>query len=107
MSAALSSPALRIVVGEPVHGVVRVGVTGEVDTASAAQLRAVLTAVLAGAGVRGLVVDLTAVPFLAVPGLRPLLEAQATATATGRSMGVLAGRDGGVDDLLRRAGLGR
>ncbi len=106
MSAALSSPTLRIVVGEPVDGVVRVGVAGEVDTASAAELRAVLTAVLAGPGVRGLVVDLTAVTFLAVPGLHPLLEAQATAAATGRSMGVLAGPAGGVDRLLRRAGLG-
>lgn len=106
MSAALSSPTLRIVVGEPVDGAVRIGVAGEVDTASAAELRAVLTAVLADPGVRGLVVDLTAVTFLAVPGLHPLLEAQAAAAATGRSMVVLAGPAGGVDRLLRRAGLG-
>ncbi|SDH12612.1 STAS domain-containing protein [Klenkia brasiliensis] len=105
MSAALSSPALRIVVGEPVDGVVPVGVVGEVDTASADELRVALTAVLAGTGVRGLVVDLTAVPFLAVPGLHPLLEAQATAAGSGRSMSVLAGPHGGVDRLLHRAGL--
>jgi anti-anti-sigma factor len=105
MSAALSSPALRIVVGAPVDGVVLVGVSGEVDIASADELRTALTGVLADPGVRGLLVDLTAVPFLAVPGLHPLLEARAAASATGRSMSVLALPDGGVGHLLHRAGL--
>ncbi|MCO7220721.1 STAS domain-containing protein [Klenkia sp. PcliD-1-E] len=106
MSAALSSPPLRIVVTDPVDGVVRVTVAGEVDTLSADELRTALSGALAGPGVCALVVDLTAVPFLAVPGLRPLLEARASAEASGRSLGVLAAGGGGVDRLLHRAGFG-
>ncbi|GHE14581.1 STAS domain-containing protein [Klenkia taihuensis] len=105
MSAALSSAPLRIVVADPVDGVVRVTVTGEVDTVSAGQLRAALTGVAADPAVRGLVVDLTGVPFVAVAGLHPLLEASAAAEAGRRTMRVLAGPAGGVQGLLERAGV--
>jgi anti-anti-sigma factor len=57
-----------------VGGVLRCVVTGDVDVATAAELRETLLALI-GAGERRIVLDVSAVPFLDSTGLGVLMEA--------------------------------
>ncbi|QYN39079.1 STAS domain-containing protein [Pseudonocardia sp. DSM 110487] len=88
------------------NGAVVLAVEGEVDIATAAQLREALDHALNDAGMRPVVVDLTAVSFLASRGLAILAEAH-------RSAGVLQPLRVVVDEArpvirpLQLSGLGR
>jgi anti-sigma B factor antagonist len=72
------------------HGHAIVTVAGEIDIATAPQLRAQLYAVTASG--RPVIVDLTAVTFLGAAGLGVLATAAARATAHGGKLHVAARR---------------
>jgi anti-sigma B factor antagonist len=82
----------RLVPGRPEPGgpdVPVLHVAGEVDLATAPALRDALGALLADGAAARVVVDLSAVTFLASSGLAALLEAHQRACASGRALRVV------------------
>ncbi|MEV4274502.1 STAS domain-containing protein [Actinoplanes xinjiangensis] len=85
-------------------GVARIMVSGEIDHDVGEALSLILINAAEQTGVRHVVVDLAAVPFLGAAGVRCLLTGRQVALRHGRALSV-ANAEGIVRDTLRAAGV--
>ncbi|MEU7785206.1 STAS domain-containing protein [Amycolatopsis sp. NPDC049159] len=99
-------PALRLRTTWPAPHTVRVTVRGELDSATAGDLGALLTDRL-WAAPEQLAVDLSEVDFLGVAGVRVLLHAALEAEQRGTELLVVTGTSAAVRRALRVTGADR